>query len=119
MHIGTPLCKIRGGRIISGRFRVSSWVREPGKIATSELAGWLCSARNASSRGRSSSSSKYGCPTRPPRNAAGVIPGGFEGKTAQDLINVLPNLTHTPAGPGPDLGWDEVKHGDRPRLRAG
>ena len=55
---------------------------------------------------------------RPPRNPARVIPGRLEGKAAQDLIDVLANLLHAPAGPGPDLGRNEVEDRDAPRLGA-
>ncbi len=104
-------------RTMSGRLRVTSWVREPGRIATS-------------GPGRRALVSQKGLVQRPigqlveigmtdvnrVGNASRVIPGRLERKAAQDLIDVLAHLLHPPACPRPDLRRHEIEDRNTPRL---
>ena len=106
-------------RTISGRFRKTSWVREPGRIATSSPGSLALLRQEARVE-------------RPVRELvevgmadvdrilepARVIPGRLERQAAQDEIDVLLDLLDPPAGPGPDLRRHEVEDRDAPRLGA-
>ena len=41
-----------------------------------------------------------------------MVPGRLEREAAKDLVNILPDFLHPPAGPGPELRRDEVEDRD-------
>ena len=60
---GTLWASFMAARTIPAGCAVTSWVREPGRIATSEPGSLALLRQEALSSGRSVSSSKYGWPT--------------------------------------------------------